>query len=97
MRELLKNKEFMGSEDLQKRLAVFLQTKPFMENIGEKMDISGYYLYLINSWMHGKTYGGSAHDADIGVKKDKGIDAEAIIDGNLHSNARSTPRKDLAA
>ncbi len=89
IRALLEHPQFRSSPDLQKRLSVFLQTKPSVNNLGDQQDVSGYYLHLMRGLMRGDTYGKAAHDADIEMKKERGIDAEAIIRGNLHSSRDS--------
>lgn len=91
MRKLLANPAFINDPDVQQRLAVFLQTKPDIENVGTAGGMSLYYLYLIQSILKGSTYGKAAFDTDRKTKSKNGIDAEAIINGHLHSSIQPQP------
>jgi hypothetical protein len=92
-------REFAKHPDLEKRVSVFLQSKPDTPNKGgflrKERDNADYpdarsystyyYLFLTQALLAGKSYGEAAHFADVNSKRYIYTDPEAIIDGRLYS------------
>lgn len=93
-------KEFDRNSSLQKRVDIFLQTKPNVRNTGpparnraepEESFLGNFYqLHFMRALLEGKTYGQAVREADIETKKKSGLDAEAFINGQFIATGKSS-------
>ena len=95
-------KAFEDKPELAKQFSVFLQTKPYIVNLGGTQQsgeiyATDYYLFFAQALLQGKTYGEAAAEADQRVKKTLKLNPESIIDGTFIGHNENPSQSQLPA